>query len=620
MNRTTKLLGVISIIVCSWFYMSDGYDSYPFYGDSMGYYMYLPTTFIYHSHKALDWLPEDKHFDYSIHNYLRSLREGGEWSAKGFLVNKYTYGVAAMELPFFVIAHIYEKLTGGEANGYSASYRYMLKTSSIVYGILGILLLYRVLTSFFDKDTATRTVLVLLMGTNLFWFVFFQAGMAHVPLFFLYTLLLYLTIRLHKQPTMMRFVLTGLCAGLITIIRPVDILCLLIPLLYQVYSKESFRAKLAFIKTNVKGVLSGCFAFILPLLPQILYWKMLTGSYVYYSYGEESFHWLLPKILEGIFSFSNGWLIYSPVMVFSLIGIFLYRLQKPVIWIVLTLLPMYVYIIYCWHTPTYINGLGSRPMIHMYPLLAIPLGAFIKYFSKKGVAPKLVVSLFFFFFIALNISYSIQSSRGVLVSEESNAAYNLRMLFRLRPRYEDLVTYDVPHCQPDYGQLKKVATLVCNDYEHMEFSHCETDTSGRGKYVYHMAADEEYHPGTIKVLYSKERFRDATWLKCSGYFLCTKQYQYYKHLLTLGIQRNEETICWNGLKIDNKIGLGGVYDSRKNYSLNHMLLNSWGYVYYFVKIPDNIHDGDKITLDVWNIGKQDLYIDNLCLELYRDKE
>jgi len=619
MNTTTRILTILSIFICTWFFVSDGKDSFNFYGDGMGYYMYLPTTFIYHTHKALDWLPEDKHFDNSIRNYLKSIRKENVWTPKGYLINKYTYGVAAMELPFFAIAHAYEKLTGGEANGYSTSYRNMVKVSSLFYALMGLLVLYHVLIRFTDKDTAVRTLLVLLVGTNFFWFTLHQAGMAHIPLFFLYGLLLWLTIRIHERPSWAVFAVTGMCLGLITVIRPTDIIAILIPLLYNVYDRNSFREKLAFMKAHIPGILLAGIMFLIPVLPQLLYWKMLSGSFLYYSYGNESFHWTHPRILEGLFSFGNGWLIYSPVMIFSLIGIVFYRRVRPVFWLMLTLVPVYIYIIYSWHVYNYINGLGSRPMIHLYPLLAIPLAAFIRFLSERSIAVRSLVLSLFFFFISLNISYSLQRARGLLTSEEANAVYNMNMLFRLHATYSDIVTWDIQQVQPKSDRIEKVAILACNNYDDAASPHFEPDSTGHTGFVYHMAADEEYHPGKLIVDYDEKKFKGAMWLKCSGRFMCPQAYQYFKHLLTMDILRDGKSAYWYGLKIDNKIGLADKHLPPQEYTLDHMETGTWGYVYCFIKIPDDMQKGDQIRLDVWNIGRQPLYMDDICLELYRDK-
>ena len=615
----SKFLLVISVIICTYFFLFYGKESYPFYGDSMGYYMYLPSTFIYHNHKALDWLPQDKHFDKSIWSCMNSIRKNEPRTPKGYIINKYTYGVAAMEMPFFFIAHGYEKIRGKEANGYSFAYKVMLKTSSICYALLGLIILYKILSSFFDPDLSLKGTLAILMGTNLFWFALCQAGMAHVPLFFLYALLIYTTILIHKKPHTSLFILSGLIAGLITVIRPTDIVCLLIPLLYNVYDRATVTQKIMLLKEQYKGVLCFAIAFIIPLIPQMLYWKKFAGSYLYYSYGTETFNWLHPKIFDGIFSFANGWLIYSPVMIFSILGFLFYKKIKPASVILFILLPLYIYIAYSWYCYNYINGLGSRPMINIYPLLALPLTAFIQYASQRKRFLKWGFSILFLFFISINISYSFQQAKEILFSEESNMTYNLHMLFKMSANYNDLVTHDVQQLQPDSNSIEKVSTLACENYEDSTSDHYVPDPTKKSKYVYHMFDDEEYHPKKIVITYNRSQFGNADWLKCSGTFLCTKPFLYYKHMFTLDILRGEKTISWYGCQIDNKIGLTEPNAPKDQFYLYHSALNKWGNVYFLVKIPKDIIDGDKIRLDVWNLPKQEIYFDNICLELYKDK-
>ena len=51
---------------------------------------------------------------------------------------------------------------------------------------------------------------------------------------------------------------------------------------------------------------------VLMLLPQLLYWNYLNGSWVTYSYGNEGFNWLNPKLLNTWFSPNNGLFLYTP--------------------------------------------------------------------------------------------------------------------------------------------------------------------------------------------------------------------------------------------------------------------------------------------------------------------
>ena len=76
------------------------------------------------------------------------------------------------------------------------------------------------------------------------------------------------------------------------------------------------------MKRKFKFYAAGIIFMILPLIPQMVYWKLHTGNLLFYTYGEEKFFWNDPKVLEGLFSFRKGWLVYSPLMLLSLTGIF----------------------------------------------------------------------------------------------------------------------------------------------------------------------------------------------------------------------------------------------------------------------------------------------------------
>ena len=246
----TNCILTITVVCSGLFFFMKGKDSTVFYGDGLGYYLYLPSAFIYHNNGNPEALPKNKGIGEGIHYYVADMKEQLPVTAKGYRVNQYTYGVAFFELPFFATAHLFEKLTDKEANGFSATYSNAIRTGGIVYLLLGLIFLFYSLLEFVTRNTALITTCLVLIGTNLFWFSFYQSGMAHVLLFFLYALLLFLTIRLHQQARPVFFLLIGLAAGFITVIRPTDVLCLLIPLLYGINSAELRKKKMQMIQAN----------------------------------------------------------------------------------------------------------------------------------------------------------------------------------------------------------------------------------------------------------------------------------------------------------------------------------------------------------------------------------
>ncbi len=578
-----------------------------FGGDALGYYSYLPATFI-HDNIARPFTANDKHMTAGMKWYFDAWRNAV--NDKGNYLNQYTYGVALTEAPFFFIAHAWEHMRGLDADGYSDTYDYLIKIGMLVYAWLGLLVVYRILHRYFDSAVSVTTIVSILLGTNLFWFVLIQPGMAHVPLFFLYALLIWLTIRIHEHPSILRFLAIGLVAGIITLVRPTDILCLLIPLLYQVYNRQTWQEKLQFIKTNSKGVAVAAVAFTIPIIPQLFYWKAVTGNYICYSYGDQSFDFRHPHLMDGLFSFSNGWLPYAPVMIFALAGLVFYKQLRNWMWCMAVLVPAYVYVIYSWYCHNYLNGLGSRPMIHMYPLLALPLGAFFRYISQKPLAVKAGIAAICLFFCSVNLCFSIQEANGVIDSPESNMAFNLQMLYRDSLTYKDLIIKDIGEWQPDEQKLIKTNTLHVATFDDSVNADYIRDTINGSKYFYH------WHDADLlllaKIPYNKEQFKDAKWFKCSGRFMCPNWLDYFRHLLVLDINDREK--LWRGLKIENNIP-----DSNTSMTLKRCVTNKWGEVAYYARVPHNLTQGDTIKLIIWSSDKRDMYMDDVKLELWGEK-
>ena len=91
------------------------------------------------------------------------------------------------------------------------------------------------------------------------------------------------------------------------------------------------------------------------------------------------FFFMNPQIINGLFSFRKGWLIYTPVMIFGLAGFFFLRKRSPEIFMpMLVFVIVNVYVVYSWWCWWYGGSYGSRPMIDMYGIMALPLAAFIE--------------------------------------------------------------------------------------------------------------------------------------------------------------------------------------------------------------------------------------------------
>ncbi|QNA43778.1 hypothetical protein [Lacibacter sediminis] len=606
-KTSTNILLACTILISCLFYFIQGRKSLVFYGDALGYYLYLPTAFIYNNTGHPETLPTDNGIDPIVTNYVTDMYAQSGKSAKGYFVNQYTYGTAFFELPFFTVAHVIAKLTNGEANGFSKTYSNAIRFSSIAYLLLGLFFLFRSLLLFVDRNTAIITTCIVLIGTNLFWFSFYQSGMAHNLLFFLYALLLFLTIRVHQKPSLLLFVVTGLTAGFISIIRPSDILCLLIPVMYGIYNRASFTEKVQFIRKNAVYIGIAALCFLLPIIPQMLYWKKYGGSFFYDSYVNQKFDFLHPHIFEGLFGFKNGWLAYTPIMFFAFVGLVFAKRFRKVQLLFLTLLPLYIYIIYSWWCYNYINGFGSRPMIHLYPLLAIPLATLINT-STKQIVMQVSLWVLLLFCCFVNIKQSTQQAKREMWSEESNATFNLQTLFKSRLSYNDLVVMDCGDRQPHASSLPAQKSMAeINPYDSIQ-----------QKDFIRMSEQEEFAPVSLQY-FTAAKDITTSYIKASGTFNAPEQiYDWYRYqLMVLTVTRNGEVLLWKAVKINNKIGLADSSCLKHpRIELRHTDLNQWGPVHFFAPLSFKLQTGDEVKVLVWNLARKPLLIKNLKLELF----
>lgn len=601
-----KIVLALVITISAFFFIRHGMKAGNLYGDALGYYMYLPATFIYNNVETMYDLPKDKGIGTEVLWYAEQMAK--KKSPTGKDLNQYTYGIAFMELPFFFVAHTIERIRGHDGTGFTHTYENLLKISSVFYALMGLILVYRILKNMFSPQQSLLGVMLLFIGTNMLWFTLHQAGMSHIPLFFLYAMLMLLTFELHKKPNKRKFIALGLTMGMITIIRPSDILCVLIPLLYNVHNIATFREKILFIKTHLLKATQMIAAFIVPIIPQLLYWKATTGHYLFDSYTGQSFsYWKNPKIIEGLFYFSNGWLPYGPIMIFSLLGLLLYKHFRKWAWCIWFIFPIYIYIIYSWYCFNYINGLGSRPMIHLYPLLAIPFTAFLQFIAKQRFAVKAAFATVCVFCISINIGFSRLKSFNLIRSEESNMAFNFRMFFKSELSYEDLFVKDFGAASPKESEVSKLSALSCLNFDDSTSGSYIPDTVFHSKYLYKLSS-EEYSPG-ISIPYDKRKFGDAKWFRCSGKFMYPNPPDYNTHVIVLDITGRN---YWRGCLIENKIN-----KKAERFSFDYFQTNKWSEISYFLRIPGNLRDGDKINLFVWNVPRTELYMDDLCLELYK---
>ncbi len=359
------------------------------YADKSGYYIYLPATFIYGFHQA----PYPDSIDFKLGN--------GFGFVNGKMFTKYTYGVALLTTPFFLTTHLARVSKDLEANGFSSEYLNFTYYASVFYLLAGLWALLTFLRRRFSLYASILTIVLLAFATNLYYYTFQEALMSHVYSFALFSFMLLLTDNYWKKQN--RWTLAGIAfaSALIVLIRPTNAIVLFVVLLLDVKMASQLKERLRILLSVGNAlILSGLF--LLLWIPQMAYWKFMSGSFLFYSYKGEGFtNWLNPQILEVLFAPKNGLFIYVPAFVLVIAGLILMIFRKDTNrWLVGAIFIVQLYLVSSWHMFFFGCSFGQRSFVEFLALFSIPLATLFNLSFRP-------VKIIFTIFIVLISGYLI---------------------------------------------------------------------------------------------------------------------------------------------------------------------------------------------------------------------
>lgn len=225
--------------------------------DVSGYYWYLPAAFIYGDLKRADFSEEI----IQKYNPTSSFEQAFEYE-NGNRVMKYSMGQAVTMMPAFFVGHLWALASDHPADGFSFPYQITIGIWSLILAYLGLWMLARILALYFSDIAVAWVVLIIAVGTNFLEYSAIQGSMTHGHLFFLYTMLIWQTIRFYQQPQLLSALSIGAIIGLSALIRPTELMTLLIPILWGLDSWQAVKDRIQFVRVHftkylLAGILTG---------------------------------------------------------------------------------------------------------------------------------------------------------------------------------------------------------------------------------------------------------------------------------------------------------------------------------------------------------------------------
>ncbi len=321
------------------------------HADAAGYYAYLMMWY--------DYGYQSKDFPKDLDSAL----------GKGFRLNgpivkdKYTCGEAYLLSPFYLTHKAMSHIKHGKNLPDSIDARRTIDIAAIFYVWAAALCLFFFLIRFFKKPYVFISIIMIVAGTNVFFYAVYAPGMSHIYSFFLFSAYLLLGHTFLLKRKRIYLFLVAATGATIVLTRPTDILFLPILFFLTQNIRENFR--ILFKPVHLMIILV---ASILVFTPQMYYWYISSGKIIYYSYTKEGFSNILhPKILQVLFAPYNGLVPYSLLFI-VLVPVNIYAIIKKqtyaIYFFVYQLLA--IYLIASWWAPSFGDGYGQRNYVQIF--------------------------------------------------------------------------------------------------------------------------------------------------------------------------------------------------------------------------------------------------------------
>jgi hypothetical protein len=576
--------------------------------DVLGYYIHLPALFIYKDYglSDLSWI-HHLMSQYPLTDSLYQISTGPNGNPIFFFL----MGMSFFYLPWFLIGHLLASFSGYPVDGFSLPYQYSLAIGVIVYTVIGLIYLRKVLLEFFSDRITTITLIIIVLGTNYLHFMTVKNLETANILFMMVALITWNTILWHKTYRLKNLIALGVFTVLTALSKPSEVLIFLLPVFWGIYNKETFYNKFRLFWKKKDQIIIAIFAGIVVALPQIIYWYAETGNILYDSYKNPGVGLDLasPHILNVLFSFKKGWFIYTPVMIFSVMGfVQLYRKNKPVFTPVLMYCLIAFYLLASWTEWWYGASFSIRPMITLYPLLAIALGYFLQMIKDKNIAIKTGVYLLIVFFILLNLFQTWQINNYILEPYRMTQKYYFAIFGKTH-----ITEKDRQYLAPDLtfnadAKLSNESAFNRRNFGYYDFEEADVNlmnfyiTDSLGNTVLKMDSTLRFSP-EIRNTFRGLTSRDYFWVRASADVFIPKGYKEELPLLVMTFERKGGAYSYHSYSVDTSIYKPGT----------------WGKISVDLMSPNVRSSSDYFKIYFWHRGNQPVLIDNIKADVFEPK-
>lgn len=570
--------------------------------DSFGNYLFLPATFIYND-LALegDWYKAINEKYQCTPSYYQFMQ-----TDKGNTVIRFYMGMSLLWTPAFFTGHLYALATDYPEDGFSKPYQWALVLYGALFSILGLIVSRKILLQYFSEKITAITLLVVFVGSNLFFFITIGNDVPHGYLFTLFAALILFTIKWHQKHNYTNALLIGVSLGLIIAVRPSDGIAGIIPLLWGVVNKKSFLEKLSLVQKYWAQLAAAISVAIILFLPQLFYNYLYGGSLILNVYNDAASTLNLsnPRIGYVLFGFRKGWFIYSPLSLLGIAGlVIIYKKLREYFWPAILFILINIYLIASF---TSLVSYGWRAFIESYAILLIPTAFVVETLSRKSIIVKSVISIILLFFMILNLHQAWQVRMGIIDGSRMTKEYYFAVLGKSKVSLDDRKLLMVERSGVSSDEIPKeenfmkveLVDLGFNDQVLIDSLNYPVPFEGSGAFL--MGNGTEFSPG-LKIPYDKITSKDYCYLKASAYVYADSTVNKDNIFLVLTTSNDDGHLKYRTVSFkDDSIAFTP---------------NNWNKLEIEYLTPEIIGDA-IISCYVWYAGSEQIWVDKLVVTAY----
>ncbi len=286
-------------------------------GDGIQYYAYLRSLVF----------DRDVNFvnDYEL---LYGDEEANVWTSTrtttGHVVNLMSIGPALLWLPLFLLTCglvAAGALLGSSVpiDGIAAPFQLSAGLAGIAYATAGVYLLYRICAREFGPRPALWGALVAWLASPAIYYSLVSPAYSHAVSLFTVALFVDVWHRTRGESRPGRYVVLGLLAGLVALVRWQDVIIVLLPVGEAV---EAIVHRTAQLRTTVSRLALMGGASAVAFAPQMLAWRAMYGRFVLTPQGSDFMRWTEPQIAAVLWSWNHGLFSWTPALLLAAGGLY----------------------------------------------------------------------------------------------------------------------------------------------------------------------------------------------------------------------------------------------------------------------------------------------------------